>query len=195
MPVRPSSLALALLGAIALGGPAPAIAQDSMTLPDGTQLPDLPQSGDGDTGGDVADPGVGEAPVDTPPADDAEAEDPAPTTPASTTGADATAGAQGTTPYPPPYLAPGPAAATQPVSSVAKLVKADLPAEPLRLGALVGALIAALLVGGAALLRALGLRTPVVDPVAPARDGRLSGIGERLRATADDMRDFLRRSR
>jgi hypothetical protein len=119
-----------------------------------------------------------------------------PTTPAAAPPPVATDGASATTPVPPPYLVPGPAAATQPISSVARLEDADVPLEPVRLAALIGALLAAILVALSVLLRTLGLRTPVVDPVpAPGGFGPMARLGDRLRGTADDMRDFLRRAR
>ena len=103
--------------------------------------------------------------------------------------------ASGLTPAPPAYLVPGPGAAQQPIASVARLTESDVPAEPIRIAALAAALLALLAVAAAVLLRTLGFRTPVLDPVAAPADGPAARIGERIRGTADDMRDFLRRSR
>ncbi len=104
-------------------------------------------------------------------------------------------GAGTDTPVPPPYLIPGASAQQQPISRVAALSEPAVPAEPLRLAALAAALLAVLLVALTTLLRALGVRTPVTQPAVAPADSRLSRLGERLRGTADDMRDFLRRSR
>lgn len=145
-------------------------------------------------GGLVAPPGTTPAGT-TPPGvapDDAQA-----LPPASSTQAPAGATPQaGGTPGPPAYLAPGPGAQVQPVAAVAQLRTADVPLEPLRIAALVAALLAVLLLGGAALLRSLGLRT-VVAPIVPEvpHEGGRSPVRGRVSALADDVRDFLRHSR
>ncbi len=113
------------------------------------------------------------------------------TPPASTTAAPAGAAV----PAPPPYLSPGQSAAVQPISAVANLTEPDLPLEPVRIAAMIAALLAVLLVGAATLLRSLGLRTSVVTPVAVAPSARFSRVRERTGLLADDVRDFLRHDR
>lgn len=178
---RRPPVTIAVVAVLALLPPAAAVAQ----TPGGAQLPGLPQ-----------------APIDgvgTPAPTSPEA-DPVPTTPASgatapAPSASAPAGEQSTTPEPPLYLVPGASAQGQPISSVAELSDADVPLEPIRTASLIATLLAALLIAAATALRSLGLRTPVVDPVAPPRTGPGARAADRLRATADDMRDFLRRRR
>lgn len=185
--MRPGrSIALLCLLSVAAFAPVgPALAQ---TAPATTTVvpPVNPQ-------GDELDGGVTAPPVATSPGiapDDAQA-----LPPASTTEAPA-ATAAGATPTPPPYLAPGPDAQVQPVSSVATLTTPEIPAEPLRIAALVAALLAALLVGAATLVRALGLRSvgaPVVPE--PSADSGSLRLRERVSTVFDDVRDFLRHSR
>lgn len=185
---RPATL-LALTLALAL--PASALAQDTNVGPDGNPLPGLPQEplAPATGGGAAVDPSATTpAPTGTTP--DVEATTPLTTAPAPAPGAGAT-----DTPVPPPYLIPGPSAQQQPISRVAALSEPAVPAEPLRLAALAAALLAVLLIALTTLLRALGVRTPVTQPAIAPADRRLSRLGERLRGTADDMRDFLRRSR
>lgn len=187
---RPPAL-LALIAAAAVALPtAAATAQDTTTAPDGSALPGLPQEPLDSTGG-----GAALDPTATTPAIPGTTPDVEATTPLTTIPTPATADASATTPVPPPYLVPGPSAAQQPISGVAALTEPAVPAEPLRLAALAASLLAVLLVALSALLRALGLRTPVTEPVVAPTDSRLGRLGDRLRATADDMRDFLRRSR
>ncbi len=188
MPHRRLATLLALTAAITL--PAAAGAQDTTTGPDGAPLPGLPQEPLNGTssGGATIDPATTPVVPSTTP--DVEA-----TTPVTTAPAPDAAATGASTPVPPPYLVPGASAAQQPISGVAALTEPAVPAEPLRLAALAAALLAVLLVALAALLRALGLRTPVTEPVVAPADSRLSRLSERLRGTADDMRDFLRRSR
>lgn len=102
-----------------------------------------------------------------------------------------------TTPVPPPFLVPGQSAAVQPVSGVERITEPQIPLEPIRLAALIAALVAILAVAGAALLRSLGLRTAVVSPVIPGaeRRGPFSRARDRTGTLADDVRDFLRHSR
>lgn len=99
------------------------------------------------------------------------------------------------TPVPPPYLDAGPGATQQPVAAVAQLSDPDVALPPLRTAALLAPALALLLLALAGLLRASGLRTAAHEPidVQPARGARR--LGERTRQIADDMRDFLRRSR
>ncbi|MBO9533564.1 MAG: hypothetical protein J7513_11395 [Solirubrobacteraceae bacterium] len=201
MPYRLPSLALVLTALLALSTPGVAGAQDSTTLPDGSELPGLPSAPLEDSAAQsTGDEGLPTSPDDiadllggTPVEPGAEAT--TPDTTATTPDAGATGAVQGTTPVPPGYLAPGPGAEQQPIRGVARLTEPDVPLEPLRLGALIASLIAILLVAIAALMRALGVRTPVSEPLPAPATGPLSRIGERLRGTADDMRDFLRRTR
>ncbi len=191
MPHRRLPTLLALAAALSLPLSAGALAQDSTVGPDGNPLPGLPQEPlDSGSGG-----GAPIAPITTTPGTIATTPSVESTTPALTIPNAATGDPSATTPVPPPYLIPGPSAQQQPISSVAMLTEPAVPAEPLRLAALAAALLAALLVALTTLLRALGLRTPVTDPVPGAPESRLSRLGERARGTADDMRDFLRRSR
>lgn len=190
MPGRPIALACLLLAVVA--APAPlAVAQE--TTPSTTVVPPInpedqldgglaPGTAPGETAPPATTPGtVAPDDAELPPASETTA--PAGTTP-------------GATPTPPPYLAPGAGAQVQPVSSVASLTDPDVPLEPLRLAALIAALIATLLVGGATLLRSLGVRTATAPAVvATTSDGPASRARERLNALADDIRDFLRHSR
>ncbi|MFT4034004.1 MAG: hypothetical protein QM679_00345 [Patulibacter sp.] len=123
--------------------------------------------------------------------------DSAATTPPADPGAAATTPTDGVSgaPLPPPYLAPGADAARYPISTVAQLDAADVPLAPLRIAALAAALLALLLLTSAALLRALGVRTPAAGPVVVAPGGPVVRLGDRLRNATDDLRDFLRRSR
>ncbi len=184
-PGRSIALLCLLVGAMLV--PASSLAQSSP--PATTVAPAInPQ-------GDELDGGVTVPPVATTPGvapDDAQGLPPASTTEAPA----AAAPAAGATPTPPPYLAPGPDAQVQPVSAVATLTTPEVPAEPLRIAALVAALLAALAIGAATLLRALGLRS-VGAPVIPepsGESGRLR-IRERVGTLFDDVRDFLRHSR
>lgn len=193
---RPLVLACLLAAAVA---PAPsALAQ---TTPAETTVIPEANPGGADLDGGVAPagttpaPGAAVPPATTPGAiapDDAQSLPPASTTeaPAGTTPQ------PGATPSPPPYLAPGPGAQVQPVSAVAELDAPEVPLEPLRLAALIAALLATLLLAGAALLRTLGLRSvpAAVVPDAPHAGAR-TGVRDRLSSLADDVRDFLRHSR
>lgn len=119
-----------------------------------------------------------------------------PSTPVAPPAGTTPAPAVGTvTPTPPGYLVPGQSAAVQPVAAVESLREPDLPLEPVRLAALAAVIIAALLVAIAALLRGLGLRTAVRQPVVVAPVGRGGRIRERTGLLADDIRDFLRHHR
>lgn len=190
MPGRPIALACLLLAVVTAPAPV-ALAQE--TTPSTTVVPSI--NPEDQLGGGLA-PGTtpgATAPLATTPG--AVTPDDAELPPASDTTAPAPTTA-GPTPTPPPYLAPGAATQVQPVSSVASLTDPDVPLEPLRLAALAAALIAALLIGGTALLRTLGVRTatgPAV--VASTGGGPASRARERLNALADDVRDFLRHSR
>lgn len=186
---RPATL-LALALTLALPLPTGALAQDTNVGPDGNPLPGLPQEPlEPATGGGAAVAPSATTPAPTGTTPDVEATTPLTTAPAPAPGAGAD------TPVPPPYLIPGASAQQQPISRVAALSEPAVPAEPLRLAALAAALLAVLLVALTTLLRALGVRTPVTQPAVAPADSRLSRLGERLRGTADDMRDFLRRSR
>lgn len=189
MPGRP--IALACLLAAAAFVPAPlALAQDPAATT--TVVPPINPSGDQLAGTTPAPAAGGVAPEGIAP-DDAELP------PASSTTAPAatTPGGPDATPTPPPYLAPGQDAEVQPVSSVSSLTDPDVPLEPLRIAALVAALLAALALGAATLLRTLGLRTATGPAVVPSRSdaGPVSRARERVNAVADDVRDFLRHSR
>ena len=198
MPGR--TIAIACLLAATVIAPVPvAVAQDgaapTTVVPsinpsdqlDGT-TPSTEELAPGTTPGGVTPGGVTPGTVapddaELPPASSTTA--PAPTTPGSTT------------PTPPPYLAPGADAEIQPVSSVATLTAPQLPLEPLRLAALIAALLAILLVAGATLLRTLGVRSAAGPAVVATTSGDsvLARTRERLNALADDVRDFLRHSR
>lgn len=170
--------------------PSATLAQDTTTAPDGAPLPGLPQEPLDSSGG-----GAALDPTATTPAVPGSTPDVEATTPTAIAPAPDATAPSATTPGPPPYLVPGPSAQQQPISGVAALTEPAVPAEPLRLAALAATLLAVLLVALSALLRALGLRTPVTEPVVVPKDSRTGRLGERLRGTADDMRDFLRRSR
>lgn len=195
MPGRPIALACLLAAAALVPAPS-ALAQDAGAAT--TVVPPINPSGDQLTGSTPA-PAGGVAPPATTPggvASGGVAPDDAELPPASSTTAPAATTPGAGTPTPPPYLAPGQDAQVQPVSSVASLTAPEVPLEPLRLAALVAALLATLLVGGATLLRTLGLRTstgPAV--VSTASAGPASRARERLNTLADDVRDFLRHSR
>jgi hypothetical protein len=99
-------------------------------------------------------------------------------------------------PVPPAYLVPGQSASVQPVASVASITEPDLPLEPVRIAALVSTILAALLLGVAALLRTLGLRTAIGRaPVVTGAPSRFTRLREKPGRLADDIRDFLRHSR
>ncbi len=123
-----------------------------------------------------------------------------PSTPATTPTPALAVEGQGTasaTPTPPPYLTAGSGAQQLPtVATVGNLREPVIPLSPTRIAALVFALICLLLLASAALLRALGLRTAAESPAQATRPpGRLGRLGERTRLLADDVRDFLARSR
>jgi hypothetical protein len=188
MPLRPTIAGFCLLVAITAGvAPVPALAQ---TTPATDAL--VPSTPSVDGGGTVADGVVVPAPS-TPATDDAAPINPAVTDVPPTTTPVPPAGT--VTPTPPAYLTPGQYANVQPISGVATLTDPDVPLEPVRLAALIAALIATLGIGLAVLLRSLGLRTAVVRPVQVAPGGRVARVRERVGGLADDVRDFLRHSR
>ncbi|MBJ7470069.1 MAG: hypothetical protein JHD16_02160 [Solirubrobacteraceae bacterium] len=178
---------IALFCLLALGGSlqaAPAMAQDP--APATSVAPPVNPQGD-----ELAPTTPATTPATTPGAAPAPA-----TTPGAVAPVDPAAPAAGATPGPPPFLAPSPNAAVQPVAGVSELTTPEVPLEPLRIAALVAALLAALAVGAAALLRTLGLRSAAVPAVPPVvADGKGSRVRERLSTLADDVRDFLRHSR
>lgn len=101
------------------------------------------------------------------------------------------------TPTPPPYLTAGAGAQQLPaVATVGNLSEPVVPLSPTRIAALVFAVVCLLCLALAALLRSLGLRTAAASPAEATRPpGRLGRVGERARLLADDVRDFLARSR
>lgn len=190
MRLRPLLVAFCLLLTVSVGTVPAAYAQDG----GGTAIDDLEKALQ-EPDAAAADPSTTSP---TPETDDAPIPDAvSPSTPAVTAPAETTpAPAAGTvTPAPPAYLVPGQSAAVQPISGVASLTEPDLPLEPVRLAALIAVLLASLLVGGAALLRGLGLRTAVASPIVVAPRGGFARVRERTSLLADDVRDFLRHSR
>lgn len=157
------------------------------------QAQEAVQGGDVTTEESPATPGVVPDEADVP----AE-EDPAPEAPATieTPGIDPDADlASGTTPVPPPYLTAGPSAELQPVSAVAAITEPEVSLPPLRTAALIAPALALLLLAAAGILRATGVRTAAHEPVDTAPAKGASRLGDATRQIADDMRDFLRRSR
>lgn len=188
--MRPRPFTIAVCAVLAAGGgvATSAVAQQTSPTPDQQALLDL-------LGGAAAAGGTSIPGLPTPEGEDApipDAASPTTVTPQSTTPAPAL-----TTPGPPAYLVPGQSAAVQPVSGVERLTEPEIPLEPVRLAALIATLLAIFGVGGAALLRSLGLRTAVVSPVVlvSARRGPFTRARDRTGTLADDVRDFLRRDR
>ncbi|MDO9352392.1 MAG: hypothetical protein Q7T55_01765 [Solirubrobacteraceae bacterium] len=187
MRLRPLMVAFCLLLSMTAVTASPALAQDGLSdLEKALQEPSGGAAiGSPTTPGDTSETDDAQPPAITDPSTIAP---PAGTSPAPEGGT--------VVPVPPAYLAPGQSASVQPVSGVASLSDPDLPLEPVRIAALVATILAALLLGVAALLRTLGLRTAIgPTPVVIAPPGRFSRLREKPGRIADDIRDFLRHSR
>jgi len=114
---------------------------------------------------------------------------PAVTAPVITTPAPATPAA---TPVPPPYLVPSPASLHVDLVAATNITRPQLPIPGLRVAALIAALLTLLLTSTATMLRWLGRPSPLA---ALGQGRRAQARRARRRRLAEDVRDWLRRSR